>query len=1043
MAVSYLLVANGMNFCIALSKGNAFFVFMHMRAGALPAKRFHIFQKGGEDMKRFITVLMSAMIALSMMPATAFAAGTACEGGETCGHVAAIGKTHYSSLIEAINAVSDKGTITILRDVNNATGLSVNTGKEFTVDFAGHTYTASKPGAGSTNTETNMFQLIKNQKITFKNGTLNCAEDNLKPATEGKNIKRIIQNYAELTLEDMTIDGSNQYGDGNLVMSFNNQPVSIKGNTSVILKNGATKAFDADGKWGGYDRCNVTVDTTGTIEGNIEVGMGYLNVISGNIGGISLCNSCGTEETEGQLDRINVTGGSFSSNPVGFLKTNDLKVYFKGEKYHVSASEIDTTSRDNVWIENSEGAFVETAAVAKIGDERYATLSEAISKVPDKGTITILRDVNNATGLSVNTGKEFTVDFAGHTYTASKPGAGSTNTETNMFQLIKNQKITFKNGTLNCAEDNLKPATEGKNIKRIIQNYAELTLEDMTIDGSNQYGDGNLVMSFNNQPVSIKGNTSVILKNGATKAFDADGKWGGYDRCNVTVDTTGTIEGNIEVGMGYLNVISGNIGGISLCNSCGTEETEGQLDRINVTGGVFSSNPKDFVAEGINTYHQHEGNYFVGSMPASTSGFNAWALQNGVYEETYVAPAEPETPDAPVIDNSGSGADATTNVDASASTVVKDDKAETSIDETTGKEIVENAKENNVSEVVIKAETEKGEATGSTVALPEATVQALAADDVQASVTIKTDNATVTLDKDAVKATAEQAGTDGEVKLVIETKEQNKNKVEIELKLMTSKGTVSDFKGGNVTVTVPVSEELASKKLVCVYIDENGKYTKMEGKLAADGKSYTFTTGHFSTYAILEETEADAIIAEQNKPSDIASAKVTGVVNKTYTGKSITQNPVVTVGESKIVKGTDYTVSYKNNVNAGVATLTIKGVGSYTGAITKTFKINPKGTSISKVTGQKKAVKVVWKKQLTKMKTSYVSGYQVQYSTSSKFTSGTSKYANAKFSKGRTTKTIKNLKSGKKYYVRVRTYKSVDGTKCYSSWSKAKSVKTK
>ena len=529
MAVSYLLVANGMNFCIALSKGNAFFVFMHMRAGALPAKRFHIFQKGGEDMKRFITVLMSAMIALSMMPATAFAAGTACEGGETCGHVAAIGKTHYSSLIEAINAVSDKGTITILRDVNNATG------------------------------------------------------------------------------------------------------------------------------------------------------------------------------------------------------------------------------------------------------------------------------------LSVNTGKEFTVDFAGHTYTASKPGAGSTNTETNMFQLIKNQKITFKNGTLNCAEDNLKPATEGKNIKRIIQNYAELTLEDMTIDGSNQYGDGNLVMSFNNQPVSIKGNTSVILKNGATKAFDADGKWGGYDRCNVTVDTTGTIEGNIEVGMGYLNVISGNIGGISLCNSCGTEETEGQLDRINVTGGVFSSNPKDFVAEGINTYHQHEGNYFVGSMPASTSGFNAWALQNGVYEETYVAPAEPETPDAPVIDNSGSGADATTNVDASASTVVKDDKAETSIDETTGKEIVENAKENNVSEVVIKAETEKGEATGSTVALPESTVQALAAEDVQASVTIKTDNATVTLDKDAVKATAEQAGTDGEVKLVIETKEQNKNKVEIELKLVTSKGTVSDFKGGNVTVAVPVS----------------------------------------------------------------------------------------------------------------------------------------------------------------------------------------------------------------------------------------------
>ena len=499
------------------------------------------------------------------------------------------------------------------------------------------------------------------------------------------------------------------------------------------------------------------------------------------------------------------------------------------------------------------------------------------------------------------------------------------------------------------------------------------------------------------------------------------------DYCTATVDKD-------SIGSSY-SVLSEKKG--SVISSMYSNST------LTIYNGRFSTNPVGHVAEGKNIYHQKGGDYFVGSMPASTSGFNAWALQNGVYEETYVAPAEPETPDAPVIDNSGSGADATTNVDASASTVVKDDKAETSINLTTGNKIVENAKENNVSEVVIKAETEKGEATGSTVALPEATVQALAADDVQASVTIKTDNATVTLDKDAVKATAEQAGTDGEVKLVVETKEKNKNKVEIELKLVTSKGTVSDFKGGNVTVAVPVSEELAGKKIVCVYIDENGKYTKMEGELSKDRKSYIFKTGHFSTYAILEEAEADAIIAEQNKPSDIASAKVTGVVNKTYTGKSITQNPVVTVGESKIVKGTDYTVSYKNNVNAGVATLTIKGVGSYTGAITKTFKINPKGTSISKVTGQKKAVKVVWKKQLTKMKTSYVSGYQVQYSTSSKFTSGTSKYANAKFSKGRTTKTIKNLKSGKKYYVRVRTYKSVDGTKCYSSWSKVKSVKTK
>ena len=65
--------------------------------------------------------------------------------------------------------------------------------------------------------------------------------------------------------------------------------------------------------------------------------------------------------------------------------------------------------------------------------------------------------------------------------------------------------------------------------------------------------------------------------------------------------------------------------------------------------------------------------------------------------------------------------------------------------------------------------------------------------------------------------------------------------------------TVSDFQGGNDAVTVPVDPALAKKEIVCVYIDDNGKYIMMEGSLSSDGKSYTFTTGHFSTYAILEK----------------------------------------------------------------------------------------------------------------------------------------------------------------------------------------------
>lgn len=437
---------------------------------------------------------------------------------------------------------------------------------------------------------------------------------------------------------------------------------------------------------------------------------------------------------------------------------------------------------------------------------------------------------------------------------------------------------------------------------------------------------------------------------------------------------------------------------------------------IVITGGTFSSDPSAYVADEY----------------VATKNGDVWNVA------AYVAPTPTPEPEDPIT-NTGSGDNTSTNVDASDNTTTSDSgKTETTIDSTLGDKIVENAKDNNVADVVIKAGTEKGDSTGSTVALSESTVQALAKE-TEASVTIKTDSAEVSLDKAAVDAVAAQAGTDGEVKLVVETVENTADTLKVELKLVTSKGTVTDFQGGNVKVTVPVSEELAGKKLVCVYIDDNGKYIKMDGSLAADGKTFTFTTGHFSTYAILSEEEANAAIDGQN----ISKATVSGLANKTYTGKAITQKLTVKAGDKALVEGTDYTVSYSKNVNVGVASVKITGKGKYEGTLTKTFKINPKGTSISKVTGQKKAVKVVWKKQLTKMKTSYVSGYQVQYSTSSKFTSGTSKYANAKFSKGRTTKTIKNLKSGKKYYVRVRTYKSVDGTKCYSSWSKTKSVKTK
>ena len=170
----------------------------------------------------------------------------------------------------------------------------------------------------------------------------------------------------------------------------------------------------------------------------------------------------------------------------------------------------------------------------------------------------------------------------------------------------------------------------------------------------------------------------------------------------------------------------------------------------------------------------------------------------------------------------------------------------------------------------------------------------------------------------------------------------------------------------------------------------------------------------------------------------VAKCTVAGVKNKVYTGKNLTQAITVKYGKKTLKLNTDYTVKYSANKNVGVATLTIAGKGKFNGSVKKTFKIMPKGTALAKLSTPKKAtLKVTWKKQAAQ-----TNGYQIQYSTSAKFTGKTTKTATVTNAKT-TAKTIAKLKSKKKYYVRVRTYKNVGKTKYYSSWSAAKNIKLK
>ena len=431
-------------------------------------------------------------------------------------YVAKIGDVKYETLEEAFAAAKDGEIITLLANCTG-NGIKAPQGKfttGLTVDFAGFTYTVDGSTVGSTGTETNGFQLLKDNKITFKNGTITSEK-----------AKILVQNYSDLTLESMTLTLNNANYTSAYTLSNNNGKIVIDG-TTINANEAGGFAFDVC-RYSSYPSVGVTVKGESVINGDIEFDAGSgdpkdganLTVEGGTITGNLRPTSGGSTALTDHSDKASVT----KSDAVELAAPADFK-----------------------WVSNGDGTSTLKPCeyVAAIGDVKYETLADAVAAVKDGETILMLADVPNAGGMKVASGKNFTVDFDGHTYTLNKPGAGSTGTETNGFQLLKNSTIVFKNGTINIAEENLTQAVApAKNIMRIIQNYANLTLEDMTIDGTNQYGGNDYIMSFNNGTSVIK-DTKVV---GADKiAFDVC-TWSSYKATNLDVTGNSEIKGDIEI----------------------------------------------------------------------------------------------------------------------------------------------------------------------------------------------------------------------------------------------------------------------------------------------------------------------------------------------------------------------------------------------------------------------------------------------------------------------------------------------------------------
>lgn|GEM_PF-4829840 len=220
--------------------------------------------------------------------------------------------------------------------------------------------------------------------------------------------------------------------------------------------------------------------------------------------------------------------------------------------------------------------------------------------------------------------------------------------------------------------------------------------------------------------------------------------------------------------------------------------------------------------------------------------------------------------------------------------------------------------------------------------------------------------------------------------------------------------------------------------------------------------------------AIEKQAEKDIDAVDTAVASQRAFRNTTVTLDKSefvYDGTA--KEPVVTVKNaagSTLVKDTDYTVRYSNNINAGTATVTIQGKGSYTGIKTMNFAINkaavqpapvtptvnggtktdaPKVYSVAKpikarilkVTAGKKKITVKWAKVKS------ATGYQLVVARNSRFSKG-KKSVMIKSAK-QLKKTIVKLSKNKKYYVKVRAYKKVSGKIYYGAFSKIRTIRVR
>lgn len=547
------------------------------------------------------------------------------QEGATPVVVAKIGDTGYDTLEKAVRAVPDGGTITLTQNsagpgiatFRNPTGDQISA-KSFTIDFKGCTYTIGVPAVGSSGTESQAFHLEKTNagtpNVTFKDGTINV-DSTFTGAM-------VIQNYCNLTLDNMVIDSTDMVRAG-YTLSNNNGNTTI--NHTEINAKANDVAFDVYGGMGSYGDVTVTVENGSVINGKVEVTRDNTTNTAKN----KLVVTDGTFNgkvtvVEDENASASITGGIFVNDVSAFSGDNAvLKFTTKdstkssyivgtnniaqaastaktGDKLEVTKGSVSLTGVASgviVSVASGASATVNNTVVsagtnytvpasgeasknaAKIGTTEYRTLAEAVAAANAGDTIELLNNCEVSAPISV--GKKLTINLNGKTITGKNGDAGC-----RVFNVVAGGDLTLTGkGTVTTVAKNDSAFVAESSVIRVGDNTngaaSALTIgKEVTINAPVSYGvtifgtNTKQTLTVNGTVTSAK--ASAISGNGSPE----------YKETEITINAGAVVKSTADAGIyhpqkGTLTINGGTIEGLTA--------VEMKAGTVTVNGGTLTA----------------------------------------------------------------------------------------------------------------------------------------------------------------------------------------------------------------------------------------------------------------------------------------------------------------------------------------------------------------------------------------------------------------------------------------------------------------------